>query len=177
MAKVDKVMLGDQVTGPLGLVVVTPPTAGVRDLVRCPDALPSEGKAVAGKSAEWKWQGADGRVVEVRQYTAVYQGVSGRDVLKEARSVATCHEKGGASNEGSTFYSEGNLPSTKKLVDDRFEFCERQPTNKQDTLCSVLLAKGDVVTAVTIHRNDDGDYSVLPQLKDFVPALTDQLFA
>lgn len=170
-------MLGEQVTGPLGLVVVTSPTAGVRKLIPCPDALPSAGKAVAGKSAEWKWQGADGRVVEVRQYTAVYQGVSGRDVVKEARSVSTCHEKGGASNEGSTYYSEGNLPSTKKFVDGRLGYCEQQPDNEHDTLCSVLLAKGDVVTVVTIHRNDDGDYSVLPQLKDFVPALTDQLFA
>lgn len=165
-------MLGDQVTGPLGLVVTTPPTAGVRDLVRCPDALPSEGRAVAGKTTEWTWRGADGRVVEVRQYTAVYQGVSGREVAKEARAVSTCHQ---AADE--TYYSNGGLPSTKKFVDDRFEYCERQLADKHDTLCSVLLAKGDVVTAVTIHRTDDGDYTSVPQLKDFVPALTDQLFA
>jgi hypothetical protein len=174
MVKVDKVMLGDQVTGPLGPVVVTPPTAGVRKLIPCPDPLPSAGKAAAGKYAEWKAE-KDGRVTTVAQYTVLYQGVSGRDVVKESRAVSTCF---GTVADGvglQPFYQE-SLASTKRFVDDRFGFCE-YPVGGDDYTCTAVLAKGEVVTVVAVHGPRDTDLSVDPDLKDFAPALTDRLFA
>jgi hypothetical protein len=45
---------------------------------------------VAGKYAEWKWE-KEGKSVVVGQYTVVYQGISGRDVIKETRAVSSCY--------------------------------------------------------------------------------------
>jgi len=174
MVKVDKVMLGDQVTGPLGLVVTTAPTAGVRKLIPCPDPLPSAGKAVAGKFAEWKAE-KDGRVTTVAQYTALYQGVAGRDVVKESRAVASCHTPT-PDGVGLQPYVQEGLASTKRFVDDRFGFCE-YPVGGDDYTCTAVLAKGEVVTVVAVHGPRGSDPSVDPDLKDFVPALTDLLFA
>lgn len=48
------------------------------------------GQALAGITATWT-RSTPTRQVTVTQYSAVYQGISARDVIKQARAVSTCH--------------------------------------------------------------------------------------
>ncbi|MEU4740629.1 hypothetical protein AB0G02_09185 [Actinosynnema sp. NPDC023658] len=179
-AVVRALLLPDQVTAPKGLVEAGEPVEGVRKLIECPD-LPSAGQAVAGITATWTWSG-DRRSAIVTQYSAVYREVSGKDVVKQARTASTCYR--GADLRitepqplDEYLYAQDDLGRTTPFVDDRYSYCiSNEVTHRQ--VCVAVQAKADKVVRTTIDLAADplvGDGWL--SSKDFAQAVTDRLVA
>ena len=78
-------LLPDDVTTANALVKKDEPTEGVQKLIDCPD-LASADQAAAGITASWTWS-HNGQHATVTQYNAVYRGITGKEVIKQARAA------------------------------------------------------------------------------------------
>ncbi|MBB5801013.1 hypothetical protein F4560_000781 [Saccharothrix ecbatanensis] len=101
------------------LVKKDDPVEGVQKLIDCPD-LASAGQAAAGITATWTWSQGDLQTT-VTQYNAVYRGIAGKDVIKQARAAASCHRGSGSGisplDLDEYFYGGGDLGFAKPFVD------------------------------------------------------------
>ncbi|QFZ20104.1 hypothetical protein [Saccharothrix syringae] len=153
-AVVARLALGEQVTGPAGLVPAGEPETGVQPLVECRE-LASAGQALAGRTQRWTWTAPDGRTATYSLYGVVYQGVAAREVVKQARVVSECyprqHDPSGYDRQR---YSEESLPSTRPIIDDRFGYCERDPVDYGLTIDQYLATPYEYrCTALFAHGN------------------------
>ncbi|WP_447007166.1 hypothetical protein ACRAKI_12135 [Saccharothrix isguenensis] len=179
--------LGEDVTGPAGMVPVGEPEVGVQPLVGCPE-LPSATQALAGRTQRWQWTGPDGRTASYSLYSAVYGGITARGVIKQARAVSGCHEllhdPSGLDRQS---YTGQLFPSTKPLIDDRFGYCEREPVDfavpveewlaiDHEQSCTALFAQGQKILRLVVvtgrrHAPDRPSLATLGQsLVDLIVA-------
>ncbi|MFI9008140.1 hypothetical protein ACIGNX_13025 [Actinosynnema sp. NPDC053489] len=132
VATVEKLVLPDQVTAAAGLVPTGQPEVGVQPLVSCPDPaavpeLAAATPATAGRTQRWQWTAPDGTTIPYSLYSAVYDGITARDAVKQARAVSKCYPN----QQDPTWlnrqaYRDYSLPSTKPMIDDRYGYCVRR---------------------------------------------------
>ncbi|MEO6088206.1 MAG: hypothetical protein ABIQ18_34345 [Umezawaea sp.] len=169
-------LLQDETTTPLGLAKAGEPVEGVQKLIACPD-LASAGQAAVGITL--KWTHSESRF-SVEQYSAIYQGISGKDVVEQVRTASSTCQRGPNAvpltlEVDEYFYSQEGLPMTKPYV-DRYSYCVINYFRERRT-CTSVLAKGDRVTRVTV---DSPAERVDGKSFDFAPlaqAVTDRLVA
>lgn len=186
---VAKLGLPESVTGPLGLVAVGEPEEGVRPLVSCLE-LASAGQALAGRTQRWTWTSAAGGVATYSVYAVVYEGITAREVVKQARAVSGCHPRGqDPSGLDRQSYHGENLPSTRPLIDDRFAFCETDPVDygvsveewlatsrTRERRCTGLFAEGQKLLRLHYAETIDND-PAMPWFKHLTQPLVDSIVA
>ncbi|MEV1120256.1 hypothetical protein AB0I91_34840 [Actinosynnema sp. NPDC049800] len=180
MTLVRPLVLPEDVTAAKGLVSGGAPVEGVTALVECPE-LASAGQALAGITATWT-RSTPTQQVTVTQYSVVYQGISGRDVIKQARAVSTCHRdievayQPGQQATDEFFHSGQDLGPTKPFVDDRYGYCLIRPASDHH-VCTALLADGDKVIRLRLDMTSHKGTLDNLGLSDFSQDLTDRLVA
>jgi hypothetical protein len=172
--------LSEEVTAAKGLVSSGAPVEGVTKLVECPE-LASAGQALAGVTVTWT-RSTPTQQVTVTQYSVVYQGIPGKDVIKQARAASTCHRdvrigyELGYQPTDEYLHSGEDLGPTKPFVDDRYGYCLSHAVSDR-SVCIALLAKGDKVIRLRLDMTGKaGDLDNL-WLTDFSQDLTDRLVA
>lgn len=177
-AVVRTLLLPDEVTAPHGLVETGEPVEGVQPLVACPE-LASAGQTAAGITATWTWSDATSQVV-VTQYSAVYRGISGKDVVKQTRAAAGCHRSPDAVpsplDVDEYFYIQDDQGPTKPFVDDRFAYCVMNYPRHHST-CTAVQAKGDKVIRTSFEKTGQVTADTAPSVRMFAQAVTDRLVA
>ncbi|MFJ6673265.1 hypothetical protein ACIQMJ_19315 [Actinosynnema sp. NPDC091369] len=182
-AAVERLALPETVTAAAGLTPVGAPELGVQPLVSCPDpalvpelatATPATATpATAGRTQRWQWTAPDGTTADYSLYSAVYDGITAREAVKQARAITKCYpHQPDPTWLNRQLYQEQSFPSTKPMVDDRFGFCVRRgaidytetveehlaPDAKTVWDCAAFLAKGSKLlrlTSVEHHRRTD----------------------
>ncbi|WP_233817342.1 hypothetical protein [Saccharothrix sp. S26] len=195
-ATVEKLVLPDQVTAAAGLVPTGGPEVGVQPLVSCPDpaAVPEVAAATpatAGRTQRWQWTGPDGTTVPYSLYSAVYDGITARDAVKQARAVSKCHPN----QEDPTWlnrqvYRDHPLPSTRPMIDDRYGYCVRRGAiDYTETVeehlsgdivwdCAAFFAEGQKLMRLTsVEHTRRDDRSASPTVHTVGQALVDVLVA
>lgn len=172
-------LLPDEVMTAHGLVKKGEPVEGVQKLIDCPD-LPSADQAAAGLTTTWG-QADGGTYVTFTQYNAVYRGITGREVVKQARAASGCHpaweENGNSSDRDVYWYSGTDMGPTKPFVDDRFSYCVTNFPRDHST-CTSLQAEGDKVIRTTTEYTGSLEGSGKPiTLRMVAQAVTDRLVA
>ncbi|WP_447001816.1 hypothetical protein ACRAKI_18840 [Saccharothrix isguenensis] len=133
MAAVGKLALPEAVTTAAGLTPVGAPELGVQPLVSCPDPaavpeLAAATPAIAGRTQRWQWTAPDGTTMPYSLYSAVYEGITAREAVKQARAVSKCYpnQQDPIPWLNRQVYRTDGFPSTKPFVDDRFAYCVRR---------------------------------------------------
>ena len=198
MSAVEKLVLPEPVTAAAGLTPVGEPEVGVQPLVSCPDPaavpeLSTATPATAGRTQRWQWTAPDGTTIPYSLYSAVYDGITARDAVKQARAVSKCHPR----QQDPTWldrqvYREQSLPSTKPLVDDRYGYCVRRgAVDYTETIdehlapgvevvwdCAVFFAKGSKLMRLTSVEHIRSDRRLgYPTVDSVGQALVDVLVA
>ncbi|MEU4805021.1 hypothetical protein [Actinosynnema sp. NPDC023587] len=192
----EKLALPEPVTTRAGLTPVGDPEIGVQPLVSCPDPaavpeLAAATPAAAGRTQRWQWSAPDGTTIPYSLYSAVYDGITARDAVKQARAVSKCHPR----RQDPTWldrqtYQEQTLPSTKPMIDDRYGYCVRRgEIDYTETIeehlasdvevvhdCVTLFAKGPKLMRLTsvehIRKGTESNYpSVYTMGQDMVDVI------
>lgn len=199
MATVEKLVLPEAAMSAAGLVPVGGPEVGVQPLVSCPDPaavpeLAAATPAIAGRTQRWQWTAPDGTTIPYSLYSAVYDGITARDAVKQARAVSKCHPKQQDPIPwlDRQVYRNAGFPSTKPLIDDRFGYCVRRgPVDYTKTLeeylapgvevvwdCAAFLAEGQRLMRLTsVEHSRNGAQLNSPTMHTVGQHLVDVLVA
>ncbi|KAA2265711.1 hypothetical protein F0L68_03830 [Solihabitans fulvus] len=117
-------------------------------LVRaCGITPPSNAKIHAARQAQWFTDRKPDPSLSVSQLTVAYQGTTGAAAIAEIRELLTCQDY----QDGSitrTVTGDETIPAVAG-ADAQYVYCENENAS-----CVMLLARGDLATAVTVRGGD-----------------------